>query len=120
MRDRTFERHLNVMLSDDLLAQLRTARRAMSTTELRDNAPRQPLRPGSVSLYPPLQERVYRALRRLAASGSIICHTTAGRTVTWSAACNPTVAGEIAWLKRAFDAPVHSSMLVEPHDGTRS
>ena len=49
-------------LRDDLLAQLRTARRPMSTTELRDNAPTQPIRAGSAVTVAPLQEQVHRAL----------------------------------------------------------
>jgi len=42
-------------LRDDLLAQLRTARRPMSTTELRDNALAQPIRAGGAVTVAPLR-----------------------------------------------------------------
>ncbi|MDO3240996.1 hypothetical protein P5W04_12790 [Mycobacteroides abscessus subsp. abscessus] len=104
MPDRKFEQHLNTMLRDDILAQLRTAAQPRSTSELRANAPAQPLQPGGTEHYPPLQERVYRALLKLHADGKIIKHPARGRIVTWSAArsCDDD---EIDRLEDAFNAP---------------
>lgn len=101
MRDRIFERHINTMLRDDLLAQLRTASRPMSTSELRVHAPEQPPWPGAAHRYRPSQEQVYRVLCRLERHGAIIRHDVCGRTVKWSAAPTDDDA-EIAILERAF------------------
>jgi hypothetical protein len=84
--DRKFEQHLNTVLRDDILVQLRAAGRPLSTSELRTNAPTQPLKPGGPAHYLPPQERVYRALLKLQADGKTIKHRSTGRIVTWSAA----------------------------------
>lgn len=102
MPDRSFDRRINTILRDDLLAQLRAAGRPMSTSELRSNAPELPLWPGSSCCYPPAQERIYRALCRLADTRKVIRHSSRGRTVTWSAAPSADDA-EIDFLERAFN-----------------
>ena len=103
MPDRRFHERINELLRDDILAQLRTARRPMSTTELREKAPTQPFRPNSTRRFPPLQEQVYRALCRLRSEGKVDQHCARGRIVTWVA-----VAGdaddEIADLEASFQA----------------
>ena len=96
-------------LRDDLLAQLRTARRPMSTTELRDNAPTQPIRAGSAVTVAPLQEQVYRALCVLRVHGKVEQHRSLGRIVTWVAVADTDADDEIADLEAAFQAsPVPS------------
>ena len=91
-------------LRDDLLAQLRTARRPMSTSELRDKAPTQPLRAGSAVTVAPLQEQVYRALCVLRVHGKVEQHRSQGRTVSWVAAADTDADDEIADLEAAFQA----------------
>lgn len=110
MPDRKFEQRLNAVLRDDILAQLRTAGGPLSTTELRSHAPTQPLQPGGHPHYPPLQERVYRALLKLHADGKIIKHPARGRIVTWSAA-RGIDDDEIDRLEDAFNAPCSSYAL---------
>jgi hypothetical protein len=101
--DRSFDRRINTILRDDLLAQLRAAGQPMSTSELRSNAPQLPLWPGATRRYPPAQERIYRVLCRLADAGKVIRHPSQGRTVTWSAAPSADDA-EIDVLERAFNS----------------
>jgi hypothetical protein len=101
--DRRFHERINEVLRDDILAQLRTARRPMSTTELREKAPTQLFGPNGTRRFPPLQEQVYRALCRLRSEGKVDQHCARGRIVTWVA-----VAGdaddEIADLEASFQA----------------
>ncbi|MGY1994509.1 hypothetical protein [Mycolicibacterium fortuitum] len=104
MPDHTFDRKVNAILRDDLLAQLRAAGRPMSTSELRTNAPHQPLVPGGQRSYPPTQERIYRALCRLVNSDKVVRHPAVGRVVTWSAAPGDDDV-EIEDLERAFNSP---------------
>lgn len=107
MPDRSFDRRINTILRDDLLAQLRTSGRPMSTSELRSNAPELPLWAGASRRYPPAQERIYRVLCRLEGSGKVIRHASCGRTVTWSAAPSAEDA-EIDFLERAFTSAAAS------------
>lgn len=103
MPDKVFERRVAAILRDDLLAQLRAAGRPLTTSELRANAPEQPLWPGAAHRYRPPQEQIYRILCRLAGNGKIIRHPARGRTVTWSPA--PTDDDtEIDEVERAFNA----------------
>ena len=105
MRDH--RKHCNQVgqrLRDDLLAQLRTTRRPMSTSELRDKAPTHPLRAGSAVTVAPLQEQVYRALCVLRAHGKVEQHRSQGRTVTWVAVADTDADDEIADLEAAFQA----------------
>jgi hypothetical protein len=119
--NRKFEQHLNTMLRDDILAQLRAAGRPVSTSELRINAPAQPLQPGGPAEYPPLQERVYRALLKLQAAGKIIKHPPTGRTVTWSAA-RGVDDEEIERLEDALSAPssTYALEILLPRNGSAS
>jgi hypothetical protein len=89
-------------LRDDLLAQLRTARRPMSTSELRDNAPTYPLWAGSAVTVAPLQEQVYRALCVLRVHGKVEQHRSQGRTVRWMAVTDTDADAEIADLEAAL------------------
>jgi hypothetical protein len=101
--DHRFRDRVNQMLRDDILAQLRTARRPMSTSELCAYAPALPPRPGaSVRLRPP-HEHVYRALRRLCAEGAVTRHNASGRAVSW-VATNDICDREIAELESAYHA----------------
>ncbi|MDV7195555.1 hypothetical protein [Mycolicibacterium fortuitum] len=104
MPDHAFDRKVNAILRDDLLAQLRAAGRPMSTSQLRTNAPHQPLVSGGQRSYPPTQERIYRALCRLVDSGKVVRQRAAGRVVTWSAAPSDDDV-EIEDLERAFNSP---------------
>ena len=83
MPDRNFYQHINRQLRDDILAQLRTARRPMTTTQLREKAPRLPLRSGGQTLLAPPQEQVYRALCQLRSRGTVRQHPTPGRDAAW-------------------------------------
>jgi hypothetical protein len=56
------------VLRNDLLAQLRTARTAPSTTHLHQHAPRCTI-PNTTTALPPAQEQIYRILRQLAREG---------------------------------------------------
>jgi hypothetical protein len=91
-------------LRDDLLAQLRTTRRPMSTSELRDKAPTYPLRAGSAVTVAPLQEQVYRALCVLRVHGKVKQHRSQGRTVSWIAVTDTDADAEIADLEATFQA----------------
>ncbi|GAB4897879.1 hypothetical protein MAHJHV34_49750 [Mycobacterium avium subsp. hominissuis] len=102
MPDLSFRERVNETLRDDILAQLRTARRPMSTSELRAHAPRLPLRPGGGPLLAPLQEQVYRALCVLRRHGKVAQHQSRGRIVTWVATHDGDDDEEIADLEAAF------------------
>lgn len=102
MPDRSFRERVNETLRDDILAQLRTARRPMSTSELRAHAPHLPLRPGGGPLLAPLQEQVYRALCVMSRHGKVAQHQSRGRTVTWLATHDGDDDEEIADLEAAF------------------
>ncbi|GBE68263.1 hypothetical protein MFM001_47250 [Mycobacterium sp. MFM001] len=102
MPDRSFRERVNETLRDDILAQLRTARRPMSTSELRAHAPHLPLRPGGGPLLAPLQEQVYRALCVLRRQGKVAQHQSRGRIVTWVATHDADEDDEIADLEAAF------------------
>lgn len=71
------------ILRDDIMAQLRTAGRPMTATELRKNAPRVPTM-GATRLLAPLQEQVYRVLRGLAHDGLVTRTSLGRRNVTWT------------------------------------
>jgi hypothetical protein len=73
------------ILRDDILAQLRTAQRPLTTSELRTRAPKVPV---SGIAYPiaPLREQVYTVLRALERDGMVTRSGPGeGGTVTWSA-----------------------------------
>lgn len=100
------------LLRNDLLAQLRTAGTGLSTTHLRQHAPRCAL-PGTSAALPPVQEQIYRVLRQLTKDGLIKASTAHGRTVSWIAL--PSAADdEIRALEAAFASTVpgqHSNVL---------
>jgi hypothetical protein len=81
--DRSFYQQINRRLRDDILAQMRTARRPLTTTQLRENAASLPVRPGARTQLAPPQEQVYRALCQLRAQGKVRQHPTPGRDVAW-------------------------------------
>lgn len=88
------------ILRDDLLAQLRTARRPLSTSELRGHAPRVPV-PRIAYPVAPISEQIYRILCSLNKDGLVTRAGTSGRAVTWTA--KPTSAdSEIASLEAAL------------------
>ena len=103
---RTHCHQVRQRLRDDLLAQLRTTRRPMSTSELREKAATHPLRAGSAVTVAPLQEQVYRALCVLRTHGKVDQHRSHGRTVTWVALADTEADDEIADLEAAFQAGV--------------
>jgi hypothetical protein len=81
--DRSFYQQINRQLRDDIVAQLRTARRPMTTTQLREKAPRLPLRRGGPTVLAPPQEQIYRALCQLRSQGMVRQHPTPGRDAAW-------------------------------------
>lgn len=83
MPDRSFYQQINRQLRDDIVAQLRTARRPMTTTQLREKAPRLPLRRGGPTVLAPPQEQIYRALCQLRSQGMVRQHPTPGRDAAW-------------------------------------
>lgn len=91
-------------LRDALLAQRRTTRRSMSTSELRDKATTHLSPPGSAVTVAPLQEQVYRALCVLRAQGKVEQHRRHDRTVTWVAVGDADADDEIADLETPFKA----------------
>lgn len=95
------------VLRDDLLAQLRSAARPLSTTQLLSQAPDVPVR-GARQRFAPLREQIYRALCALERGGLVTRVNVEGRSQHWTA--SPTVADrEIAALEAAFQAS-------HPHD----
>jgi Fe2+ or Zn2+ uptake regulation protein len=95
------------LLRDDLLAQLRSAPRPLSTTHLLANAPDVPVR-GARQRFAPLREQIYRALCTLERGGLITRVDAEGRSQHWTA--SPTDADhEIAALESAFSIPSHNA-----------
>lgn len=88
------------ILRDDLLAQLRSAQRPLTTAQLREHAPAVPVT-GAAAARPPIQEQIYRVLCALERQGLINRGATQGREVTWLPAPNPADR-EIAALEAAF------------------
>nr|VTP01789.1 hypothetical protein BIN_B_04192 [Mycobacterium riyadhense] len=85
------------ILRDDLLAQLRSATRPLSTSELREHAPNVPM-PRMAHAVVPVSEQVYRILCALHKQGLVTRAGAKGRDATWDAA--PTGAdAEIAALE---------------------
>ena len=95
------------LLRDDLLAQLRSALRPLSTTHLLANAPDVPVR-GARQRFAPLREQIYRALCALERGGLVTRVDSEGRSQHWKA--SPTDADhEIAALEAAFSSPSHDA-----------
>ena len=91
------------MLRDDLLAQLRSAPRPLSTAQLLAHAPDVPVS-GARQRFAPLREQIYRALCALERGGLATRVDAEGRSLHWTA--SPTAADrEIAALEAAFHAP---------------
>lgn len=91
------------ILRDDLLAQLRSAPRPLSTAQLLARAPDVPVR-GTLQRFAPLREQIYRALCALERGGLVTRVEEEGRSQHWTA--SPTAADrEIAALEAAFQAP---------------
>ena len=91
------------MLRDDLLAQLRSAPRPLSTAQLLAHAPDVPVS-GARQRFAPLREQIYRALCALERGGLVTRVDAEGRSLHWTA--SPTAADrEIAALEAAFHAP---------------
>ena len=92
------------MLRDDVLAQLRSARRPLSTRTLRMRAA--PVRvPGTILRRPPLDQQVYRALAALRAAGVVTSTPACGRSVLWQLTEKGCAAAEIESLEALFAAP---------------
>jgi hypothetical protein len=88
------------VLRDDLLAQVRTTQRPLTTAQLRHRAPSVPIAGIAVAVFP-IREQVYRVLCALERKGLVIRGRAGSREVTWSAA--PTHAdSEIAALEAAL------------------
>lgn len=98
------------ILRDDLLAQLRSAQRPLTTAQLRERAPAVPVT-GTAAARPPIQEQIYRVLCTLERRRLIIRGTAQGREVTWLPAPNPADR-EIAALEAAF-----TDSTPAPHNG---
>ena len=92
------------MLRDDVLAQLRSARRPLSTRTLRMRAA--PVRvPGTTLQRPPLDQQIYRALAALRAAGLVTSTPACGRSVLWQLTEKGCAADEIEMLKALFASP---------------
>lgn len=98
------------ILRDDLLAQLRSAQRPLTTAQLRERAPAVPIT-GVAAARPPTQEQVYRVLCTLQRQGLVQRGATQGREITWLPAPNPADR-EIASLEAAF-----TDATTAPHNG---
>lgn len=78
------------LLREDLLAQLRTARRPLSTSELHEHAPRVPT-PHADCLVTPSGEQIYRVLCSLQTDGLLTHGGRSGRAVPWTVKPTATV-----------------------------
>jgi len=91
------------ILRDDLLAQLRSATRPLSTAQLLARAPVVPVA-GTRQRFAPLREQIYRALCALERGGLVTRVDAGDRSLHWEA--SPSAADhEIAALEAAFRAP---------------
>ncbi len=88
------------ILGDDLLAQLRTAQRPLTTAQLRQHAPAVPVA-GARAALAPVHEQVYRVLCGLERQRLVVRSKAEGRQVSWSYLPN-TADHEIASLTAAF------------------
>ncbi|MCA2304865.1 hypothetical protein JF770_14960 [Mycobacterium intracellulare] len=105
------------ILRDDLLAQLRSAQRPLTTTQLRSHAPAVPVA-GATVPHPPIQEQIYRVLCALERQGLAKRGSTHGREATWLPAPNPAD-HEIAALEAAFTHAA-TAQRVAHHDIARA
>lgn len=105
------------ILRDDLLAQLRSAQRPLTTAQLRDRAPAVPVTGLAAVGRPPIQEQIYRVLCALERQGLISRGATQGREVTWLPAPNPADR-EIAALEAAFTGS-NMAQHIDRHDIAR-
>lgn len=105
------------ILRDDLLAQLRSAQRPLTTTQLRNHAPAVPVA-GATVPRPPIQEQIYRVLCALERQSLAKRGPTQGREVTWLPAPNPADR-EIAALEAAFIGAT-AAQRTEGHDIVRA
>jgi hypothetical protein len=92
------------VLRDDVLAQLRLARRPLSTRTLRTRAAPVPVA-GTSLRRPPLDQQVYRALARLRAAGLVTSIPACGRSMLWQLTEKGSAAAEIEVLEALFAAP---------------
>ncbi|VBA61501.1 hypothetical protein [Mycobacterium attenuatum] len=97
-------RGVSSVLRDDVLAQLRSARRPLTTRTLRMRAAPVAV-PGTSVRRPPLDQQVYRALARLRAAGMVTSIPACGRSVLWQLTEKGSAAAEIDALEALFAAP---------------
>lgn len=110
---------LAVMLRHDILAQLRSASRPLSTRTLRMRAAPVPVA-GTTVRRPPLDPQIYRSLARLRAAGLVTSITTGGRSVLWQLTPKGAAGDEIAELEALLAATAHNCprpLRPTPHPG---
>lgn len=95
------------MLRDDLLAQLRSTAKPVTTRRLQAVAAPLPFA-GLNGRWRPLREHVYRELRRMQADSLVEPIPTCGREVSWQLTPTGAAAAEIDMLRALFDQPARS------------
>lgn len=93
------------ILRNDILAQLRSTARPVSTRTLRMRAAPVPVA-GTTLRRPPLDQQVYRTLARLRATGIVASIPTCGRSVLWQLTAKGAAADEIAHLEALLTVQV--------------
>lgn len=98
----------NRLLRDYLVAALRCSAQPLTTTQLRQGAPRVAM-PGSGHPLPPTQEAIYRLLRCLQNEGTVAAAETTACRRAWVATADPAADRETASLDALFTAPSASA-----------
>lgn len=94
----------NQMLRDDLLAQLRSANKPLTTRRLRAGAAPIPV-DGFTIRSAPLREHVYRVLQQMRADNLVEPIATCGRDLTWRLTTHGAARQEIDALTALFAHP---------------
>lgn len=94
----------NQMLRDDLLAQLRSANKPLTTRRLRAAAAPIPV-DGFTIRAAPLREHIYRVLQQMRADDLVESIATCGRDLTWRLTTHGAAREEIDTLTTLFAEP---------------
>lgn len=95
---------ISEIIRNDVLAQLRTTDRPMTTEHIRRGSGRIPV-PGTNVQRQPILEQVYRVLRRLRDEEQVVSIATPGRNLQWLITDKGAAAEEIAALNALLAAP---------------
>lgn len=101
------------MLRDDLLAQLRSARKPLTTRRLRAGAAPIPV-DGFTVRAAPLREHVYRVLRQMQADNLVEPIATCGRDLAWQLTPQGAARDEIDSLTALLALPAATPLSMQP------